>query len=455
MLLRITQHPVAHRIAIIDDSELVLEAHRITLEEEGHLVRTASSIEEGVKLVREFEPDLVLLDYMMPGGSGADVVHAIREFNELVQVVLVSGVKGERSIRNLLADLDIQGFVCKDDGEFHLLLQVDAALKHSRVLKRLQRQRQYLRSILEASPELSRLIPLPDLYEATLQHVLRLVLGSSEKHADGLIALEESSGVNIQAASGCFTEKRYRKELPVPIANVLCGAMDSGQLTLRGGLLALPFQTRNGQRGCMLVRASSVPKDVEEPCMLYVAQVVQALENTQLYEQATVDALTRVYNRDYVCKRLHTLLDTTNSDGGFPSVMLLDVDHFKRLNDTYGHAAGDEALRQIAAAIRRGCRKHDVVARYGGEEFLVVFPDTPVDVAEALAENVLTDIRNLVLTYEGQQIKVTASAGVAGSGIGSTGDQLIAQADEALYRSKRTGRNRVTATESIPASVSA
>jgi diguanylate cyclase (GGDEF)-like protein len=122
----------------------------------------------------------------------------------------------------------------------------------------------------------------------------------------------------------------------------------------------------------------------------------------------------------------------------------LDVDHFKTINDVFGHAAGDVALRRIAQAMRRGCRQGDVVARFGGEEFLVLLPETSLGEATIVAERILDTIRQMTATFEGRQMRITASAGVAvASGTELGCDELVRRADRALYQSKSNGRDQV------------
>ncbi|MFN3400251.1 MAG: GGDEF domain-containing protein, partial [Ferrovibrio sp.] len=139
---------------------------------------------------------------------------------------------------------------------------------------------------------------------------------------------------------------------------------------------------------------------------------------------------------------------------GLPlSLLLLDIDHFKLVNDQYGHAAGDTALRQFAAAVRRCLRREDVFGRLGGEEFCALLPSTAVEGAAQLAERIRQSVANLAVEAGGNRLSLKVSIGVASLGEhGGSWDELVNQADRAMYAAKRAGRNRVV-TAGAPASV--
>jgi len=155
---------------------------------------------------------------------------------------------------------------------------------------------------------------------------------------------------------------------------------------------------------------------------------------------AVTDGLTGLYNRRYLTERM------TEHDAGAGTVSLLvvDLDHFKRVNDTYGHVAGDAVLREAAARISSVCRSTDVVARYGGEEFVVLLPDTGEDEAHRLAERIRTTLRETPVAEAAGSIPITASVGAA-TRTGADIHRLMESADRALYRAKEEGRDRVVA----------
>jgi len=156
---------------------------------------------------------------------------------------------------------------------------------------------------------------------------------------------------------------------------------------------------------------------------------------------ATIDALTGLYNRAATIERLITMLeDMAVPERG--AVLLLDIDHFKMVNDQLGHAAGDDCLRKIGSIIKSTVRGGDTAGRIGGEEFLVVMPGASRDVATTVAERLRLAIALGGMRY-GTGEPVTASIGVAAASMAETGETLLARADRALYEAKNTGRNRI------------
>ena len=165
------------------------------------------------------------------------------------------------------------------------------------------------------------------------------------------------------------------------------------------------------------------------------------------YESATRDGLTDCFNKKYFLDRLHTELGFTLRHGQPLALALFDIDHFKAVNDRFGHPAGDVVLRQVAKTVQAIIRSADVLARYGGEEFAIIMRNTPAETAVRAAERVRTAVEALISVHDERHINVTISIGLA-SVIGAdapTAKQLIQQADEHLYRAKRNGRNRIEA----------
>ena len=165
---------------------------------------------------------------------------------------------------------------------------------------------------------------------------------------------------------------------------------------------------------------------------------------TKLVEMATQDFLTGLLNRRETFHRLDEELQRSRRLATPFSVLLLDLDHFKQVNDVHGHSAGDLVLQAVAAALRQGVRPYDLCCRYGGEEFLVILPETALEAAAGIAERLRHDIENLkIAVTKKTDLRITASIGAAAIGDDETTDQLIARADEAMYTAKASGRNRV------------
>jgi len=175
---------------------------------------------------------------------------------------------------------------------------------------------------------------------------------------------------------------------------------------------------------------------------IIAAQAAISLENAKLFDLATTDGLTKLFVHRYFQLMLDQEIQRARRYGRPFSLAMIDIDHFKRFNDTYGHQAGDEVLKQVARVIRRNVRAVDIAARYGGEEFVVIFPETDADKAMIAAEKIRRQVEELEVPYENRMLRVTVSLGVSAfprhAGVK---EALIKSADAALYVSKRAGRN--------------
>jgi two-component system cell cycle response regulator len=168
----------------------------------------------------------------------------------------------------------------------------------------------------------------------------------------------------------------------------------------------------------------------------------------QSIELAVTDPLTALFNRRYMERHVGTLVDRAAARGKPLSVLLVDIDYFKAINDTYGHDAGDDVLREFADRMRTCIRGIDLACRYGGEEFVVVMPDTDVGIAARVAERIRRQIagHRFLIDRGARSIEVTISIGIAArQNPDDDAVTLMKRADEALYRAKRDGRNRVVA----------
>jgi diguanylate cyclase (GGDEF)-like protein len=169
-----------------------------------------------------------------------------------------------------------------------------------------------------------------------------------------------------------------------------------------------------------------------------------AIYEHKLLEMTKIDALTRLYNRGFLDKRLSEELEKSRRFGCLFSIILIDIDLFKKINDTYGHLCGDYTLRRVASILQQMVRAVDIVGRYGGEEFCCVLPETPLENASILAERLRMEVAAEVFTYGNAQYSITISLGVAEcDGAAKKMETLIGSADAALYRAKRGGRNKV------------
>jgi two-component system cell cycle response regulator len=202
-------------------------------------------------------------------------------------------------------------------------------------------------------------------------------------------------------------------------------------------------------------RPKAYPPAAREMLRVISHQIGVSLQNARMYqsmeERATTDGLTGLTNHRCFQERLEQLHALAERTGQKFSIILTDIDHFKSVNDTYGHPVGDAVLKRVAAIFTQRARKVDIVARYGGEEFVIVLPDTDGEGAAVFANRLREEIAAQTITSENGSFSVTLSLGVAEyPGDGLDRHELIEKADQALYYCKEHGRNRVTKVCDLP-----
>jgi two-component system cell cycle response regulator len=270
--------------------------------------------------------------------------------------------------------------------------------------------------------------------DVVLHHALDATIGIvlAEQHRPDLVLLD----LDLAGTSGldvCRRLKELPDMAPIPVI-MLTGTADTETKVLAFDLGAVDYVTKPFDGVELRARVRSALRTKRYQDLLATA--------------AQLDAMTALWNRTYFDNRLDHELAAARRHGQPLALAMVDVDHFKRLNDGHGHPFGDEALRQVAHALVRSVRRTDVVCRYGGEEFAIILRGTGEDAALQTADRMRQTIENLVLTNKHKPVPITASVGIAASddlslepGLTSLG--LVLAADHALYRAKHAGRNRV------------
>jgi two-component system cell cycle response regulator len=223
------------------------------------------------------------------------------------------------------------------------------------------------------------------------------------------------------------------------------------RLSRARSLLILPLMHGEAQLGAITLisaREGAYPRSARELLRVISHQVAVSLQNARMYatmeERATTDGLTGLTNHRAFQERFAGLHALAERRGGKLAVILTDIDHFKKINDTYGHPVGDAVLRRVAAIFTGRARKVDIVARYGGEEFVIILPDADGAGAEAFANKLREEIAAQTMTSDKGPFHVTISMGIAEYPQDTTArPELIERADQALYQCKHGGRNRV------------
>jgi diguanylate cyclase (GGDEF)-like protein len=250
----------------------------------------------------------------------------------------------------------------------------------------------------------------------------------------------------------CWALKRGQPHLTAGPHDLCCAHYEPGTAGA-GGHLCMPLVTQGEVIGLLYLEGISLDaasSDGQQRLVLRVAeQVALALANVQLREtlrlQSIVDPLTGLFNRRFMDETLRRELIRADRKAASLSLIVLDLDHFKRLNDTFGHDAGDAVLKATSQVIRQCVRESDLACRFGGEEMVVIMPECDGATAAERAEKIRGAIASLDVQHAGRMLgAVTASLGVAVSTEhGTDAETLLRAADQALYRAKRDGRNRV------------
>lgn len=261
-----------------------------------------------------------------------------------------------------------------------------------------------------------------------------------------LLAVRAGAGAPLTlTGSGRFSRVETELDVPAEVVERLHAAIGLGGRVSRVGLaLTIGLGGTAEVAGALYLERSELPPSAHDLCAMFARLVGQAISNAVLFRQSTVDALTGLYSREFGLHRLDQTLALGARHGQATSVLVLDVDHFKRVNDTHGHAGGDVVLTALGALLLDSLRAGDFATRLGGEELLVVLPHTE----EAGAMIVGERLRRLVASWRGQhageELQITVSIGVACAFPPERlAHELLGRADDALYAAKGGGRNRV------------
>ncbi len=213
-----------------------------------------------------------------------------------------------------------------------------------------------------------------------------------------------------------------------------------------GGRFVFPIKSRRKEFGYLVLKG--LWENERDKTMILASQYALALRRIRLYEEiedlATIDGLTEVFTRRYFLERFSEEIKRSQARGIVFSLLLIDVDHFKRINDRYGHLTGDQILRQVGDIIRKNLREIDFAGRYGGEEFAVILPDTDLDGANFAAERIRAAAGKKPIEAYDIVTNVSLSIGISTfPENGQTVEELVDKADWALYCAKKQGRNRI------------
>ncbi|KAA2215151.1 PleD family two-component system response regulator [Teichococcus oryzae] len=441
------------RILVVDDIAANLRLLEARLNAEYYDVALAASGQEALCRAEEWLPDVILLDVMMPGMDGYEVSRRLKAnpVTAHIPVVMITAlVDPVERVRGLEAGAD--DFLSKPVDHPTLFARLRALLRTKQVMDAFRLRTATVADLgFEPHPapaedlaSASVLLATEDVNEAelitALMHEekveLHLAKTAAEawhflslgQHDVALLSLSLDGGEGLRLASRLRAHDATR-EIPV----LLIADLDQRSLVLRGFDLGANDHVLR-------------PVDPNELRARLLNQVRRKryqdhlrMELDRSLELAVTDSLTGLRNRRYVTRHLEGLLRA-----GRPALLLMDVDRFKAVNDTYGHAVGDLVLKEVANRIRQEMRAVDVVARFGGEEFVVAMADVTQEEALQAAERLRQMVvRQAIPTGSGDLLRISVSIGVAMAQPNETLPTLMRAADGALYRAKAGGRNRV------------
>jgi two-component system cell cycle response regulator len=453
------------RVLVVDDLLPNVKLLEARLTAEYFDVITAFSGPEAIETAIANPPDIILLDVMMPGMDGFEVCRRLKgdPRTRHIPIVMVTALSdAEDRVRGLEAGAD--DFLTKPVNDVALYARI-------RSLVRLKMLADEWRLRQETGEQFG-LGGAADPADAKTDEALILVVDDSEAGVDRAVkALAVDRHVIEIAADGPTVLARAaegRFELIIISLMMrgtdglrLCAALRSQDATRQVPILAIVEQGDHER----LARALDLgvndyllrPVDRNELVARTRTQIRRRRYQEQLrtdYERsmslALTDTLTGLYNRRYATRHLDGLLQQAQASAKSLALLLIDIDHFKSINDAHGHEAGDDVLRAVANRLARNLRSFDTVARWGGEEFVVVMPEASLEVASAVAERLRRKVAGgpIALSATGAEIVATVSIGVSVTGGRSVAmDQLLREADAAMYAAKRAGRNRIAAAD--------
>ncbi|TXG82879.1 MAG: PleD family two-component system response regulator [Sphingomonadales bacterium] len=445
------------RVLVVDDLELVRQLLERKLRDEYYEVVTADSGQSALDIVTLDPPDLIILDIVMPEMDGFEVCRRLKSDPNTahIPVLMMTGVDGPAE-RGPGLEAGADDFLVKPIVDLELQARVRSLLRLKFTLDELRSRsltdlvftnavgatpcpdRQIKVSLLAVSGEaegfeqqLSHLghvtrYNATDTFERLTQHdtdVVVVHLGSYPQYGLQAIArlrsMRETRGIAILAANESGDVRPLAKAFELGVGDCLKLPTDDSEIRAR--LRSL------WRRKCVTDKLR---------------------ENMHLSMQlAVTDAVTGLYNRHYLESHLRTLEVRARSSRRLFALAMIDIDHFKSVNDRWGHAVGDQVLRQFAERISRNVRGIDLAARYGGEEFVILMPDTDLTTATNIARR-LNEVTYAEVFHlsGGEQVKISASIGIAAlESFEEDCLTVLERADMALYEAKQNGRNCVIA----------
>jgi len=451
---------VTARVLIVDDIPTNVRLLQARLAAEYYEVVTASSGPEAIEICNSSQVDIVLLDVMMPGMDGFEVCRRLKANPRTHHVpVLMVTALDQPSDRVRGLEVGADDFLTKPVDDMALMARVKSLVRLKTLTDELRAraqtgQQMAIEDALRAMDSISTKGGSVLVIDSDARHGERIKSYLSGEHNVDVLtepadAVFQVSGANYETVlvsmsladfdplRVCSQIRTMEHTRTLPI--ILMADEADKPLVVRALDLGInDFVMRPVERNELAARVRTQIRRQR-----YTLELRQSVNNTMA--QAVTDDMTGLYNRRYFDRHLNVMLSKAQQQDRDMALMILDIDHFKSVNDTHGHDIGDAVLKEFALRLKRNIRGMDLACRFGGEEFVVLMPDTDYRQAEAVAERVRQSIgeRNFEVGA-GRPLSITVSAGLAlNETAADTPETLIKRADVALYRAKREGRNRV------------
>ncbi|HEX6118844.1 MAG TPA: PleD family two-component system response regulator [Dongiaceae bacterium] len=452
------------RVLVVDDIPANVRLLEAKLAAEYFEVMTASSGKEALALIEKQTPDIVLLDVMMPELDGFEVCKRLRANprTRFLPVVMVTALSDQADrVRGLEAGAD--DFLTKPVNDLALFARVRSLVRLKMIMDewRMREQTSGAFDVLSTEAE-----PAEEDHGAAKVLLVEGFAPAAQRISTILAADKDVVEVAAGSADAMLRSAKGNYDLVITGLQIgqedglrLCSNLRSADETRQVPILLIvdEFEMPRLVKGLDLGVSDYLmkPIDANELLARVRIQVRRRRYQDRLrtnYERslsmALTDVLTGVYNRRYALRHMEGLMKRVADTGKPLSVLVCDLDRFKSVNDTFGHAAGDAVLKQFAQRATQSMRNIDMVARFGGEEFVILLPDTEGDNALKAAERLCKKIAGApmeVADAPDGKLTVTVSIGVASTTMAIPGEDLIKLADAALYRAKQGGRNQVCA----------
>ena len=469
--------PDTWMVLAVDDEPVNLQVLVNQLSIKGVAVDPASSGLQALERLKEKNYDLVILDVMMPGMSGLEVCNKIREtmtMSDLPVLMLTARNRPEDVVAGM--DAGANDYLTKpfDSAELFAraknLVTLRKAVRHgldqARALGAERKQREQLEYLRQFNRDLSSTLELREVLHRFLEHMNDCaphdlaffcldIHGTFQVVAErGAVSYDSSSKDILHRRCSQWSEilKPRKEPMALQLNDVDESFPEEIAAMLEGSWLGVPMINRGKLVGTLFMLRRHTAQFPEQEVQLgftFVGQACLAIENARLFEQvrhlAMTDALTGLYNRRFFFTEGQMAVDRALRFKNPLSLLMLDIDHFKKVNDEHSHAIGDQVLVLIAKTIKTQCRQADIAGRYGGEEIAILMPQTDAGAAAEVAERLRKAISETAAPIADQQmLRVTVSIGAATFvSADKSLDGLLGRADEALYEAKHSGRNRV------------